>query len=165
MNKLLLLFPILLLCIFTTIGCVGLYFAIQYPENVPFYAWIILLIFAILPLIILYGLFFGFPVSEKQWQEQEKIRKKLSFDENGMTIEMPLFDKSCFIDWQSIQKIIYYNYVVSSDFTEHYQGFKFYLNTVPTYTKHQKQWWLNRLFPKDSSSKMIDIHERLSRTA
>jgi hypothetical protein len=31
------------------------------------------------------------------------------------------------------------------------------LNTIPIYTKYEKQRWLNKLFPKDSQSKIINI--------
>lgn len=150
-------FFILPLSLFSLIGFVAFYFAIKFPENVPFYGWITILIFAIIPLVLIYGLVFGFSISEKQQRHIEERRNKLFSDDKGITIEMPLFDKDCFISWQSIDAIIYYDYVVRSDFTEYYVGYNLYLNTLPIYTKNEKQWWLNKLFRKDSHSKIINI--------
>lgn len=153
-------FFILPLSFFSLIGFVAFYFAIKFPENVPLYGWVTIIIFAIIPLILIYGFTFGFSISEKQQRQISERQEKLFSDDNGITIEIPLFDKNCFISWQSIDAIIYYNYIVSSDFTEHYEGYKLYLNTVPIYTKYEKQWWLNKLFPKDSESKIIDIDNK-----
>ncbi|TCD10505.1 hypothetical protein EZ449_09160 [Pedobacter frigidisoli] len=150
-------FFILPLSIFSLIGFVSLYLAIKFPENVPIYGWVIITIFSIIPLILIYGFIFGFSVSEKQQMQIESLKNNLLSDSKGLTIEMPLSDKNCFISWQSIEAIIYYDYVVRSDFTEYYQGYKLYLNTIPIYTKYEKQWWLNKLFPKDSQRKIIDI--------
>jgi energy-coupling factor transporter transmembrane protein EcfT len=150
-------FFILPLSFFSIIGFVSIYFAIKFPENVPIYGWITILIFAIIPLILIYGFVFGFTISEKQQKQIEENQKTLTFMDEGITIEMPLSDKNCFINWKSIEAIVYYNYVVSSDFTEYYEGYKLYLNTIPVYTKHEKQRWLNKLFPKDAQSKIIDI--------
>ena len=150
-------FFILPLSIFSLVGFVAFYFAIKFPENVPIYGWVTIATFAFIPLVLIYGAIYGFSISEKRAEEIEERKNKLFFDDEGITIEMPLFDKNCFISWQSIEAIIYYNYVVRSDFTEYYEGYKMYLNSIPIYTKYEKQWWLNKLFPKDSQSKIIDI--------
>ncbi|MHC0442881.1 hypothetical protein [Flavobacterium sp. 3-210] len=155
-----LIFAILPLSIFSLIGFVAFCFAVKFPENVPLYAWVTIIIFAIMPLIVIYGLIFGFSISERQQKQISERQEKLFYDDKGITIEIPLFDKNCFISWQSIDAIIYYNYILSSDFTEHYQGYKLYLNAVPVYTKYEKQWWLNKLFPKDSQSKIMDIDNK-----
>lgn len=143
--------------IFAIIGFIALYFAIKFPENVPFYGWVTISIFAIFPLIIIYGFIFGFSISEKRQKPIENRLDSVSADNAGISLEQTIFDKTCFISWNSIDAIIYYNYYVSSDFTEYYEGYKFYLNTIPVYTKYEKQWWLNKLFPKDSTNKIIDI--------
>lgn len=150
-------FFILPLSIFPLIGFVSLYFAIKFPTNVDVVGWITIVLFVIAPLILIYGFIFGFSISEKRAKEIEERKNKLISDDEGITIEMPLFDKNCFVSWQSIEAIIYYDYVVRSDFTEYYEGYKLYLNTIPIYTKYEKQWWLNKLFPKDSQSKIINI--------
>lgn len=150
-------FFILPLCFFSLIGFIGLYFAIKFPENVPIMGWITLTLFALLPLIFIYGLVFGFTISEKRQNQIEVNRNKIFSDQNGITIEMPLFDKNCFIKWQSIDAIIYYNYVFYSDFTEYDEGCTLYLNTMPIYTKYEKQWFLNKIFSKNSQSKIIKI--------
>ncbi len=150
-------FFILPLSIFSLIGFLLTFFAIKLNWNVGISGWVTISIFALFPLYLIYGFLFGFSISEKQQRQIELRQKKIFSNEKGITIKMPLFDKDCFISWQSIEAIIYYNYIVSSDFTDHYQGFKFYLNTIPTYTKYEKQSWLNKLFSKDSQSKIIDV--------
>ena len=155
-------FFILPLSLFSLIGFVAFYFAIKFPENVPIYGWVIITIFAIIPLILIYGFVFRFSISKKRQSQidkaQEERRDSMFSDDKGITLEMPLFDKNCFISWQSIEAIIYYNYVVHSDFTEYYEGYKLYLNTIPVYTKYEKQWWLNKLSPKDPQSQIVDIN-------
>ncbi|KFF06108.1 hypothetical protein [Flavobacterium reichenbachii] len=148
------------LSVFSMIGFLLLFFALKLKWNVDLLGWITISIFAFFPLFIIYGLIFGFSISEKQQKRIAERQNKMFFDANGIRIEMPLFDKDCFISQQSIEAVIYYNYIVSSDFTEHYEGYKFYLNTIPVYTKYEKQSWLNKLFPKDSQSKIIDIDNK-----
>ncbi|MFB9077965.1 hypothetical protein ACFFLS_04765 [Flavobacterium procerum] len=155
-----LIFFIVPLSIFSLIGFLVLIFAITLKWNVDLLGWITISAFAFFPLYLIYGFIFGFSISEKQQKRLEERQNKILFDDKGITIEMPLFDKDCLISWQSIEAIIYYNYIVSSDFTEHYEGYKLYLNTIPIYTKYEKQWWLNKLFPKDSQSKIIDIDNK-----
>jgi Na+-transporting NADH:ubiquinone oxidoreductase subunit NqrC len=150
-------FFILPLSLFALIGFVALYFAIKFPTNVPVYGWITILVFSIIPLILIYGFVYGFTMSEKQQKAIDERQSTLTFNNEGITIEMKLFDKTCFVSWLSIDVITYYNFYVSGDFTEHYEGYKLYLNSSPIYTKYEKQWWLNKLFSKDSKSKLIDI--------
>lgn len=144
------------LLLFLTVGILLTIFLIKLKVT-DFIGYLISLSFIIFPLVIFYGINYGFSVSDKTIKAQDKRRDLITFDNNGISIEMPLFDKTCIIDWQSIETIIYYNYVVHSDFTEYYQGYILHLNKVPLYQKHQRQWWLNKLFPKDSTSKLIDI--------
>jgi hypothetical protein len=151
-------FFILPLSAFSIIGFLLLFFAIKLKWDVGLLGWITVSTFAFFPLVLIYGLIFGFSISEKRQKQIEERQNKLFADDKGITIEMLLFDKNCFINWQSIEAISYYNYIVNSDFTEHYVGYKLYLNAVPIYTKYEKQFWLNRLFPKDSKSKIIDIN-------
>ncbi|WP_281321962.1 hypothetical protein [Flavobacterium aestivum] len=151
-------FFILPLSIFSIIGFLVLFFAIKLKWDVGLLGWITVSLLAFFPLFLIYGLKFGFSISEKQQKQIEERQNKLFANDKGLTIEMPLFDKNCFISWQSLEAIIYYNYIVNSDFTEQYVGYKLYLNAVPIYTKYEKQWWLNRLFPKDPQNKIIDIN-------
>ncbi|MDX6183786.1 hypothetical protein SGQ44_15925 [Flavobacterium sp. Fl-77] len=155
-------FFILPLSIFSIIGFLMMFFAFKLNWDVDLLGWSTISIFAFFPLIMIYGLVFGFSIPEKRQrlieESQEKRREKLFSNDKGITIEMPLFDKNCFISWPSIEAIIYYNYVVRSDFTEYYEGYKLYLNSIPVYTKYEKQWWLNKLFPKDAQHKIIDIN-------
>lgn len=150
-------FFILPLSFFAIIGFVALFFAIKYPTNLDAVGWITILLFATLPIILIYFFVFGISISEKRQQEIADRLDSLSATEKGISIERTIFDKTCFASWSSIDAITYYNFYVSSDFTEYYEGYKLYLNTIPVYTKYKKQWWLNRLFPKDSPSKIVDI--------
>lgn len=152
-------FFILPLSVFSLMGWVLLYFAIKFPTNVPIYGWITILVFAILPLLIMYSTVFGISISEKQQKKIDDRRSSLTFDEKGITVEMPLFDKNCFMNWDTIDAIIYYDFHAINDFTEYQIGYKFYLNTLPVYTKYEKQWWLNRLFQKNSDIKIVDIKD------
>ncbi|MFD2557204.1 hypothetical protein [Sphingobacterium tabacisoli] len=152
-------FIILPLAVFSIIGFVLLFFAITQGWEVGVAGWITISLFAFFPLLILYGILFGFSVSARQQTRIEERRNKLSADRDGLRIDMPLFDKSCFISWESVEAIIYYNYIVSSDFTTIHRGFRFYLNSSPIYTKYDRQWWLNRLFSKDPVGNCIDVSD------
>jgi hypothetical protein len=112
-------FFILPLSIFSLIGFVAFYFAIKFPENVSIYDWLTITIFVLISLRLIYGAVYGFSILEKRAKEIEERKNKLISDDEGITIEMPLFDKNCFISWQSIEAIIYYDYVVRSDFTQY----------------------------------------------
>ncbi|KAF2337789.1 hypothetical protein [Flavobacterium nitrogenifigens] len=148
---------IALLLIFAIPGFLPLFFAAQLKWDIGLSGWIAVCLSAFFALALIHGLIFGAAVSEKRLKLMRKRRNRLSADDRGITVEMPLFDKSCFMAWQSIEAIAYYNYIADSDFTEHYAGYRLYLNAVPIYAKYEKQFWLNRLFPKDSQSRIIDI--------
>ena len=150
-------FFILPLSFFALIGFVALFFAIKYPTNVEVVGWITIMLFVIAPLILIHMFVFGLSMSEKRLKRLSDRLDSIAATEKGISIELTIFDKTCFVSWSSIDAIIYYNYYVSSDFTEYYEGYKLYLNTIPVYTKYEKQFWLNKLFPKDSQSKIIDI--------
>lgn len=152
-------FIILPLAVFSIIGFALLFFAITQHWEVGVAGWITISLFAFFPMLILYGILFGFSVSARQQTRVEEIRNKLSADGNGLYIDMPLFDKRCFITWESVEAIVHYNYIVSSDFTANHSGFRFYLNSLPTYTKKEKQWWLNRLFNSDPVGNCMDVSE------
>jgi hypothetical protein len=135
------------------------FFAITQHWEVGVVGWITISLFAFFPLLILYGILFGFSVSGRQQEIIEQRQHKLSADGDGIRIDMPLLDKSCSISWESIEAIVHYNYIVSSDFTTTHNGFRFYLNSWPIYTKYDKQWWLNRLFSRDSQDHRIDVSD------
>ena len=150
-------FFILPLSFFALIGFVALFFAIKYPTNVEVVGWITIMLFIIAPLILIYMFVFGLSMSEKRLKKLSDRLDSIAATEKGISIELTIFDKTCFVSWSSIDAIIYYNFYVSSDFTEYYEGYKLYLNKIPVYTKYEKQFWLNKLFPKDSQSNIIDI--------
>jgi uncharacterized membrane protein YeiB len=150
-------FSTIILFCFSILGFVVLYFAIKFPKSVPFYGWVIIVLFAIVPLLLIYGLEHGSIWSKKQLKKIEDRRDKLIFNNEGITIEKPLLDKNCFVHWKSIEAIIYYNYIVYTDFTEYYHGYYLYLSTLSVYTKYKKQWWLNELFSNNAQSKIVNI--------
>lgn len=150
-------FVILPLSIFLLLGFALLYFAIKFPTNVGVVGWITIVLFILVPIIVIYGFIFGFSVSEKRQKQIEDRLNSVSANDAGISLEQTIFDTTCFINWNSIDAIVYYNFYVSSDFTEYYEGYKFYLNERPLYTKYERQWWLNKLFPKNATSKIIDI--------
>lgn len=152
-------FFIALLSMLFIAGFLPLFFAARLKWDIGLSGWIAVCLSAFFALALMRSLIFGAAVSEKRLKLMRERRNRLSADDRGITVEMPLFDKSCFIGWESIEAIAYYNYIAGSDFTEHYAGYLLYLNAVPIYSKYEKQFWLNRLFSKDSQSRIIDIDD------
>lgn len=99
-------------------------------------------IFTLFPSFILYGIIFGFRISEKTIKKKEEKRESLTFDNNGISYQIPLFDTTQFIRWDIIETVIYTNYQ-SADNAE----FIFYLSQPPAQTMSEKPWFLNRIFP------------------
>lgn len=140
------------LAVFFLLGCGLLYLGIFGSKGLPLSGWIMTGVFTVIPAVLIYGFLFGFSISEKQQQAIEARRSELQFNQQGMTVLMPLFDQNCFIQWCSIDTVLY------SDLRqEDYSEFTFYLNTLPSYTKTEKQWWLNRLFPQHPKKMKINI--------
>jgi hypothetical protein len=140
------------LAVFFLLGCGLLYLALFGSKGLPLSGWIMAGIFTVIPAVLIYGFLFGFSISEKQQQAIEARRTELQFDQQGMTMLMPLFDQNCFIQWDSIDTILY-----AELRQEDYSEFTLYLNALPSYTKTEKQWWLNRLFPQHPKRKKIKI--------
>ncbi len=99
-------------------------------------------IFTLFPSFILYGLIFGFSVSEKTIKKQQERQESVTFDNNGMSYKLPLFQTIQFINWKTIETVIYTNYQ-SDDNAQ----FVFYLTQPPIQTMTENPWLINRLFP------------------
>lgn len=146
-KKPILIFAIPLL-IFFLIGCALLYFAVQKTEVIPFYGWIVIGAFIILPILLTYGHVFGFSTGRTTVSNNNQ----LVFTPDGIDFEMTLFDCSCFIKWNSIDTIIY-----SDSRNEDYAQFIIFVNELPICTQKEKPWWLNRLFPYKPKHKKLRI--------
>ncbi|MNK06023.1 hypothetical protein D3C87_239130 [compost metagenome] len=136
------------LIIFFLIGCVLLYFAVLKIEIIPFYGWIVIGAFIIIPLLLTYGYLFGFSPGKTIASN----RNQLVFNPDGINFEMTLFDCSCFITWNSIDTIIY-----SDSRNEDYNEYIIFVNKLPICTQKENPWWLNRLFPFKQKNNKIRI--------
>lgn len=99
-------------------------------------------LFILGPGLILYGLTFGFRISEKTIKKQKERQESVSFDNNGIWYKLPLFDTTQFINWKIIETVIYTNYQ-SNDNAQ----FIFHLTQPPIQTMTENPWWLNKIFP------------------
>ena len=105
-------------------------------------AYVVSGLFVLGPGILLYGFTFGFSVSEKTMKKQAERQESVTFDQEGIACKMPLFDTTQFMNWNTIETVIYTNY--QSD--DHSQ-FIFYLTQAPSQIMEERPWFLNRLFP------------------
>ncbi len=105
-------------------------------------AYIVSGLFILVPGTLLYGITFGFKVSERTLRKQAERQKSISFDSKGMTYKMPLFDISQFIDWKTIETVIYTAYQTDDNLK-----FIFYLTQPASQTMTENPWFLNRVFP------------------
>lgn len=139
--------------IFLLVGLLLLFFAMKYPDHVPIYGWITIILFISVPAFCIYGFTYGFHISEKQQRAIEKQRNVMSYSQEAIKIYKPIVDGTYSIKWPIIDKIVYSDY--PSDTHAYYT---FYLNDFPEFIKNEKQWWLNRLFPASARSKKLSIN-------
>ena len=99
-------------------------------------------LFILFPGLLLYGFTFGFKTSEKTIKKQAERQESVTFDNNGISYKLPIFDTTQFINWKTIETVVYTNYQ-SDDNAQ----FIFHLAQPPTQTMTENPWWLNRLFP------------------
>jgi hypothetical protein len=131
----------LLLALFISLGLGLTLFMISKDVKI-IGAYVVSVLFFLVPGMILYGLTFGFKVSARSIKKQAERQERVTFDNNGISYQLPLFDTIQFISWRIIETIIYTNY--ESD--DHSQ-FIFYLTAPPSQTMQENPWFLNRLFP------------------
>lgn len=139
--------------IFLLLGILLLFFAVKYPENVPIYGWITIILFVVLPAICIYGFIFGFRLSGKQQRSIEAQRNTIIYSEQEICINKPIVDGTYKIKWSIIDKIVYFDYP-----SDDHAYYTFYLNDFPEFIKNKKQWWLNRLFPVKVNNRKFSIN-------
>ncbi|KFF25366.1 hypothetical protein [Chryseobacterium vrystaatense] len=66
--------------------------------------------------------------------------RKISFNDEGFTLDIPILDETHFISWNSIDTIIYGPEILYKDHSE----FIIYLNRPPVIRLKENAWWLNR---------------------
>ena len=76
-------------------------------------------------------------------------KNRITYDDKGFTIDIPLFDETNFIAWDSIKKIIY------SDAPEEERMFVVYLTRPLVVTLKEHPHWINKYTFKWSNSKPI----------
>ena len=76
-------------------------------------------------------------------------KSRITYDDKGFTVDIPLFDETNFIAWDSIKKIIY------SDELEEERMFVVYLTLPLVATLKEHPHWINKYTFKWSNSKPI----------
>ena len=76
-------------------------------------------------------------------------KSRITYDDKGFTVDIPLFDETNFIAWDSIKKIIY------SDALEEERMFVVYLTRPLVATLKEHPHWINKYTFKWSNSKPI----------
>lgn len=131
----------LVLVIFTCAGA-GLTIFMIMQEVKIVGAYLVSGLFILVPGTILYGLQFGFRISEKTRRKQAERQKRITSSHAGLSYQMPLFDVTLLIEWKTIETVIFTDY--QSD--DHAQ-FIFHLTQPPILTRAANPWFLNKIFP------------------
>ena len=135
------------ICIFAVVMlllCLGV---VIYSIFINYTLWYIPVIFSI-PLVValLFVLNHYFDFSGDTTDDKSSI----TYDDKGFTIDIPLFDETNFIAWDSIKKIIY-----SDGSLEDERMFVIYLNSPLVATLKEHPHWINKYTFKWSNSKPI----------
>jgi hypothetical protein len=110
--------------------------------------WYIPVIFSIplvVALLFILGHYFDF-----SGDTTDADKSSITYDDKGFTIDIPLFDETNFIAWDSIKKIIY-----SDGSLEEERMFVVYLNSPLVATLKERPHWINKYTFKWSNSKPI----------
>lgn len=135
------------ICIFAVLMlllCLGV---VIYSTFINYTLWYIPVIFSI-PLVValLFVLNHYFDFSGDTTGAD---KNRITYDDKGFTIDIPLFDEANFIAWDSIKKIIY------SDVLEEERMFVVYLTRPLVATLKEHPHWINKYTFKWSNSKPI----------
>lgn len=77
--------------------------------------------FIFFPIFMIYCLTYGFQMSEKASIDSNNHRNKFSFDENGITFILPIFDVTLKTNYSNIKDIIFR---ITEDYDEYIIFFK-----------------------------------------
>ena len=135
------------ICIFAVVMlllCLGV---VIYSTFINYTLWYIPVIFSI-PLVValLFVLNHYFDFSG---DTTDADKSRITYDDKGFTVDIPLFDETNFIAWDSIKKIIY------SDELEEERMFVVYLTRPLVATLKEHPHWINKYTFKWSNSKPI----------
>ena len=136
------------ICIFAVVMlllCLGV---VIYSTFINYTLWHIPVIFSIplvVALLFVLGHYFDFSVDTT-----DADKSSITYDDKGFTIDIPLFDETNFIAWDSIKKIIY-----SDGSLEDERMFIVYLNSPLVATLKECPHWINKYTFKWSNSKPI----------
>ena len=135
------------ICIFAVVMlllCLGV---VIYSTFINYTLWYIPMIFSI-PLVValLFVLNHYFDFSG---DTTDADKSRITYDDKGFTVDIPLFDETNFIAWDSIKKIIY------SDELEEERMFVVYLTRPLVATLKEHPHWINKYTFKWSNSKPI----------
>ena len=136
------------ICIFAVVMlllCLGV---VIYSTFINYTLWYIPVIFSI-PLVValLFVLNHYFDFSG---DTTDADKSSITYDDKGFTIDIPLFDETNFIAWDSIKKIIY-----NDGSLEEERMFVVYLNSPLVATLKERPNWINKYTFKWSNSKPI----------
>ena len=135
------------ICIFAVVMlllCLGV---VIYSTFINYTLWYIPVIFSIplvVALLFVLGHYFDF-----SGDTTDADKNRITYDDKGFTIDIPLFDETNFIAWDSIKKIIY------SDTLEEERMFVVYLTRPLVATLKEHPHWINKYTFKWSNSKPI----------
>ncbi len=106
--------------------------------------------FILFPVFVIYGLTYGFQMSEKATIDYNERQDKFSFDENGITFVMPIFDATLKTNYSNIKDVIF-------RMTDDYDEYVIYFKDFAVVEHHENPWFLNRIFPYKNTRKEIFI--------
>ncbi len=106
--------------------------------------------FILFPVFVIYGLTYGFQMSEKTMKEIEDRKATILFDDIGLTYIHPIFAITYKIKWNTINDIEYY-------MREDYNEYVFYLSQKPEIIYQENPWFMARIFPFKNNKDEIYI--------
>lgn len=140
----------IILLLFISVG-LGLTLFMIVKEVKIIGAYLVAVSFIVVPGIILYGITFGFGISEKTIRKQIERQESVSFDNDGIAYTLPLFGATLFINWTTIESVIYTNCASNEN-----ARFIFHLTQPPMQPRtEEKPLWINMLFRFSSGNKVI----------
>lgn len=97
---------------------------------------------------MIYGLTYGFQMSEKATIDYNNRKNKFSFDENGIKFVIPIFNFTLKTNYNNIKDI---EFKLNEDFEEYLIFFKNFAEVE----HHENSWFMNRKFLIKQSKKNL----------